>query len=114
MGYTATRALGIVLSLAGPGVPHPAMPGANDFVVGDDALADRPAAVQADVVHGGDGSVDVGDADHLVAERDLLGLALFGKVGLAAESDEVGHGKPAISTQQSALSYRVDGRSKSR
>lgn len=78
--------------LAGFGVPFPAVPWANHLVVHDDALAEGAATVEADVVHGGESAVDVGDADNFLAQGEFAGFAGRGKVGFGGEFDE-GHKK---------------------
>jgi hypothetical protein len=73
---------GIVRGFAGLWVPLPAVPGANDFVAFDRSLAQRTATVQANVIHSGDGSVYVGDADDFIATGKFFGLAFGGEFGL--------------------------------
>src|SRR5450755_4514894 len=48
-------------------VPLPAMPRANNLPARDHALPQRSSAMQADIVHGTDLAINVGDADRLVA-----------------------------------------------
>src|SRR5437588_10240227 len=50
---------------AGLRIVLPAMPGTNHLAAVNDSLAQRPAAVQANVIHGGDGAAHVGHADNL-------------------------------------------------
>src|SRR5579872_5500956 len=85
-----------VACLPGLRVPLPAMPGANHLVVHDDALAQGAAAVQANVVHGGNGSVHVGDAHHFFANGEFFGFARLGQIGFGGNASE-GHGAVASS-----------------
>jgi urease beta subunit len=68
------------------------MPRTNHFVTLDDPLSQRPATMQANVVHRGDRPIHVGDANHFVATRKFLRLAFRGKFGLRGKFDEVGQG----------------------
>src|SRR5271155_2787280 len=72
-------------SLARLRVPLPAMPGTNNFASRDYALAERAAAMQADVIHGADFAVYVGDADGLAAAGEFFGLVGGGEVGLGGD-----------------------------
>jgi hypothetical protein len=58
--------------------------------------------MQADVIHGSDRAVDVGNAEELVAAGEFLGLVGGGKVGLGGEFDK--HGYRLISYQPSDFS----------
>ena len=82
----------IVACLAGLRVPLPAVPGTDHLASLNHALSQRTALMQADVVHGGDGAVDVGDTDDFVTKRKFLGFAYRRKFGLSCKSYEVGHG----------------------
>jgi hypothetical protein len=53
-------------------------------------LAERAASMQADVIHGADLAVHIGNADGLVAAGEFFGLVVSGKVGLSGNLDE-GH-----------------------
>jgi len=68
------------------------VPRANQLVAFEDALSQRPAAMQANVIHGGDGPIHVGNADDLITTRKFSGFAFRRKFGLGGELDEVGQG----------------------
>src|SRR5579859_3754138 len=67
------------------------MPGADHFALFNRALAERAALVQADVVHGGVGAVDVGDADFFSGAGEFFGLVNGGEFGLSGEFRKRGH-----------------------
>ena len=69
----------------------PAMPRANQLAVEGHSLTQRPATMQADVVHGAVSAVHVGDADRLVAAGKLFGRVGGGEVGLSGELYELCH-----------------------
>ena len=81
-GINGYPGVGTVRSLAGLGIPLPAVPWTDEFVALDDALAKRTATMQADVIHGGYGSVHVTHADDFVTTGEFFGLALGRKFGL--------------------------------
>ena len=58
----------------------PPVPRADYFIAVDESLSKRPAHMQADVIHGADGAVDVGDANDFVAKLELLGFSVGGKL----------------------------------
>ena len=90
--------LGSVLGRTGLRVPRPAVPRAHDLAALDHSLPQRPAAMQADVVHGAVRSVHVGDADHLGAAGKF-----FGFVGGGSSDSVVSLMKFGIGNQQLAL-----------
>ena len=65
----------VMRSLASLRIPLPAVPGTDHLVAFNHSLPQRPAAMQADVVHGGDRPIHIGDADDFVAERKFFGFA---------------------------------------
>ena len=69
-------------------VPCPPVPGANHLSPFDDSFSKGASAMQADVVHGADFAVYVGDADHLVAARKFSDFVDGWKVGLGCDFDE--------------------------
>jgi hypothetical protein len=81
------------------------VPGADNFATFDHSLPQRPAAMQADVVHGAVGTVHVGDADRLLAAGKFFGFVGGREFGLSSKFGEVRHGKLAISLWQLALSF---------
>ncbi len=81
----------IVCGLTGLEIPLPPMPGTNQFVSLNHTLPQRPAAVQADIVHRRDRPVYVGDADHFVTTRKFPGFAFGRKSRLSCEPYEVRH-----------------------
>ena len=80
---------GILFRRAGLCVPRPAMPRANNFAAFDHSLAQRAAAMQANVVHGAVCAVDVGDADRFAAAGKFLGFVGGWEVGLSGELGEL-------------------------
>ncbi len=64
------------------------MPWAHNLPVFNHALPQRPAAVQADVVHGRDGAVHVSHADGLIAAGKFSGFVIGGEFGLGGEFGE--------------------------
>src|SRR5262252_4887266 len=66
-------------------IPCPAVPRADDLAVFDHALAERSSHVETDIIHRVNLSVDVGDADRLVAAGKFFGFVRGGKVGLGRE-----------------------------
>ena len=61
-------------------IVFPPVPWADYFVAVDESLSKRPTHMQADVVHGADGAVDVSDANDFVAKLELLGFSVAGKL----------------------------------
>jgi len=57
------------------------MPRADHLATFDYTLAEWASAVQADIIHGADFAVHVGDADGLVATGGFFGLIVGGQVG---------------------------------
>src|SRR5208282_1616471 len=78
----------IVRGLARLRIPLPSVPWADQFVAFDDALSQRTAAMQANVIHRGDRPIHVGDADDLIATRKFPGFAFGRKLGLRGEFSE--------------------------
>jgi hypothetical protein len=68
--------------LAGLWIPSPAMPRTDHFATFDHALAKRAAAMKADVIHGADFAIYIGDANRLLAAGEFFGFVRGGKVGL--------------------------------
>src|SRR5260370_24423603 len=75
-------------SLARLRIPFPAMPRANDFPTRDHALPKRPSAMQANVIHGTDFAVHVGDTDGLVATGEFFGFVACGEIRLSGDFNE--------------------------
>src|SRR5580704_2233450 len=69
-------------SLARLRIPLPAMPRANNFPARNHTLPQWPSAMQADVIHGADLAVYVGDADSLAAAGEFFGFVQSGEFGL--------------------------------
>lgn len=78
----------IVNGLSGFGVILPAMPRADKFVTFDHSLPKRPTAVQADIVHSGDGAVHVGNADDSIADGEFLGFSFGREFGFGGQFGE--------------------------
>ena len=72
---------GTVSGLARLGIPGPGVPGADNLPVLDRALAQRPATMQADVVHGAISAVYVRDANLFASTGEFFGFIGAGKVG---------------------------------
>src|SRR6202158_4691490 len=85
-------------SLARLRIPFPPMPRTDNLPSRDDALPKRSSAMQADVIHGADFAVNVGDADGLVAAREFFGFVGSRKVGLRGEFGEHSSWQLALST----------------
>ena len=83
--------LRVIFQLPGFRIVLPAMPWANELVAFDVALAERPAHVQAYIVHSSDGAADIGDADRLAFNLEFFGFAFGGKLGFGGQFD-IGHG----------------------
>jgi len=64
------------------------MPRTNQLVTFDDALSQRPPAMQANVVHRGDRPIHIGNADDLIATGKLAGFAFSRKFRLRGELDQ--------------------------
>src|SRR5690349_6976019 len=73
---------GIVRGFSGLSVKRPTMPGTNNLAAFDHSLAERAAAVEANVTHGSNSAVHVGDADCFFTAREFFGFVVTGKVGL--------------------------------
>src|SRR6266404_2471197 len=69
-------------------IPRPTVPRADHFPAFDHPFSQRTAAVQADVVHGTDFAIHVGDADHPVTAGEFLGFIGGGQFGLKCEFDK--------------------------
>src|SRR5581483_12168473 len=78
----------IMCGLPGFRIPGPRMPRADDLAIFDHALSERAAAVQACVVHGREGAIDVGNADFFIAALKFLSFIRGGQFGLSGEFDE--------------------------
>jgi urease beta subunit len=78
--------------LARPRIPLPTVPRADQLIPFDCALPQRPAAVQANIIHRGNRPVHIGNANHFVATRKFLGFAFRRKFGLRGQLNEVGQG----------------------
>src|SRR5262249_12281008 len=81
----------VVSSGARGRVPLPTMPGAHNLASVNGSLPQRTSAMEADVVHGRDGSIDVGDADGFVATGEFFGFVRHGKICLFGEFGEHKH-----------------------
>ncbi len=66
--------------------------------------------MQADVIHGADFAVHVGDADRLVAAGELFGFVEGGEFGLRGELGEVNHVSCVMRANPCRASLGVDGR----
>lgn len=84
----------IVRGLARLRIPLPSVPWAYQFVPFNNALTQRPATMQANIVHGGNSPIHISDADDLIATGKFPGFAFGRKLGLRSEFDEVGQRKP--------------------
>jgi len=82
---------GIVGRLPSLGVPLPAVPGTDHLVSLNHALPQRTAAMQAFVVHGGDGSVHVGYADYFLTHWKFFSFTLGRKIGLSGKFYKIRH-----------------------
>src|SRR5208282_801218 len=71
-------------SLACLRIPLPAVPWANYFPAGDHALAERASAMQADVIHGADFAIHVGDTNGLRAAGKFFSFVKAGEFGLSS------------------------------
>jgi hypothetical protein len=78
----------IVRSGSGLNIEHPSMPGTNDFVSLDEPLAERPAAMQADIVHRGDLPIHVSHTNYAVTNRNFRSFSLSRKLRRGAKTDE--------------------------
>lgn len=72
-----------VSGLTGPRIPSPGVPGAHDLAVRNRSLAQRPATMQADVVHRAVSAVYVGYADLFAPARELFGFIQAGEIGFS-------------------------------
>src|SRR5438552_1190692 len=61
------------------------MPGPKYFSLLNDALPQRTAPMQTDIVHGSDRAIHIGDADHFVTAGKFFGFVVGGKVGLGGD-----------------------------
>src|SRR3954463_10864544 len=68
----------IISHCTGLKVVLPPVPRADYFVAVDESLPERPSHMQADVIHGADGAVNVSDANDFVAELEFLGFSIAG------------------------------------
>src|SRR5258708_11876383 len=93
---------GILFGGAGFGVPSPAVPGADNFAAFDHPLAQRAAAVQADVVHGAISAVHICDADGSCAAGKFLGFVAGWQFGFGGELDEVRRHEDRLYRKKSA------------
>jgi hypothetical protein len=64
------------------------MPRTDHFAIFDNALAERASAMEADVLHGADLAIHVGNANRLVAAGEFSGFVGGGKVGLGRDFRE--------------------------
>src|SRR5579864_3779769 len=69
----------------------PSMPRTNDLAVGNHALPQRPSPVNANVIHGGERAVHIGQANHLLAGGKLFGFVRRGQFALAGDFDKLSH-----------------------
>src|SRR5947209_3190395 len=102
---------GTVSGFTRRGIPSPGVPRAHDLAVLDRSLAERPAAMQADIVHRAVSPVYVGDANFPVAARELFGFIRPGKIGFDRYLGEVRHclcssWRPSIARPDSRGGYR--------
>ena len=81
-GINVNPGLGIAFQASRSRVIFPSVPGADHFAVFDISLPERAAHVQANVVDGGAGAVDIGHTDGLSRNFEFLGLAGRGEVRL--------------------------------
>jgi len=75
----------IMRRLARRRIPLPSMPRTDKFVPFDHSLSQRPAAMQADIIHRRDRSIHIGDADDFIAARKFPGFTFGRKFGLRGE-----------------------------
>jgi hypothetical protein len=59
--------------------------------------------VQADVVHGGDGSIHVGYTDDTIAAGKFFGFVEWGEIRFGSQLNEVSHGSGASEKKQAEL-----------
>src|SRR5208282_1362299 len=66
--------------------------------------------MEADVIHGADLPVDVGDADGLVSAGEFFGFVVGGKIRLRSDLDEVTHESCVMPGKPCRASLGLDGR----
>ena len=77
------------------------MPWADYFAAFDYSLAEGASAMEAGVLHGGDFTVHVGDADELVSAGDFFGFVKRGEFGFGGDLSE--HGLAVIRQEPNPL-----------
>jgi len=74
--------------LSGNRIPLPKMPRAKNLAVLHHSLPQWATAMQADILHRGDGSIHIGNADHLAAAGKFFGLVWGREFGFRGELGE--------------------------
>ena len=82
------------------------MPGADDFAAFDHSLPQGSAAMQADIVHGAECAVHVGDADGFIAAGKFLGFVAGREFGFGGDLREAGH-ESVVGTSRAWLGGRA-------
>src|ERR1700683_1322558 len=62
-------------------IPSPAVPGTDHLPALNHSPPKRPPAMQADIIHGADLAVDIGDAHSLFTARKFFGFVRKGQLG---------------------------------